>query len=75
MISYYFRSKEQLLSGIFKRAIMALNEVAADLSAGNMVELDKIYCLIDYYTSIILKHGQLVYFPAGTAGQKLPGLR
>src|ERR1700710_2053465 len=61
MISYYFRSKEQLLSGIFRRAILALDEVAADLSASNMGELEKIYCLIDYYTGIILKHGQLVY--------------
>jgi AcrR family transcriptional regulator len=61
MISYYFHSKEQLLSGILNRAILALNEVVADLSAGNMGELDKIYCLIDYYTSIILKHGHLVY--------------
>src|ERR1700741_5130295 len=61
MISYYFGSKEQLLTAIMQRSIRTLNEEIIELSASVLPELEQLYSLVDYHTDLILKHGSLMY--------------
>ncbi|WP_372976237.1 TetR/AcrR family transcriptional regulator [Mucilaginibacter sp.] len=61
MISYYFKSKQQLLLSIFERSIYDLSSISAQLADQRLTEMEKLNQLIDFYTAKLLADGTSTY--------------
>ena len=61
MISYYFKSKEQLLLSIFEKSIYDLSYISAKLADPRLTEMEKLYQLLDFYTAKVLVDGASIY--------------
>ncbi|MDP9076338.1 MAG: TetR/AcrR family transcriptional regulator [Bacteroidota bacterium] len=61
MISYYFKSKEQLLLSIFEKSIYDLSYISAKLADHRLTEMEKLYQLLDFYTAKVLVDGASIY--------------
>ena len=61
MISYYFKSKEQLLLSIFEKSIYDLSSIGAQLADHRLMEMEKLNLLLDFYTAKLLADGASTY--------------
>jgi AcrR family transcriptional regulator len=61
MISYYFKSKQQLLISIFEKSIYDLNNISALLADQRLTDMEKLNRLLDFYTAKILADGASTY--------------
>lgn len=61
MISYYFKSKQQLLISIFEKSIYDLSNISAQLVDQRLSEMEKLNRLLDFYTAKILEDGASTY--------------
>jgi len=61
MISYYFKSKQQLLLSIFERSIYDLSGISAQLADQRLTEMEKLNQLLDFYTAKLLADGASTY--------------
>ena len=61
MISYYFKSKEQLLLSIFEKSIYDLSDISAQVADPGLTEMEKLNQLLDFYTTKLLADGASTY--------------
>jgi AcrR family transcriptional regulator len=61
MISYYFKSKQQLLISIFEKSIYDLGNITSQLADKRLTELEKLHRLLDFYTAKIIADGASTY--------------
>jgi len=61
MISYYFKSKQQLLISIFEKSVYDLSNIGVELADQQLTELEKLNCLLDFYAAKLLEDGASTY--------------